>query len=283
MQIIDGKKIANRELEKIKEELAVLQTKNNKKPGLAIILVGENPASLVYVNKKIQTALAIGFHAALFKFSFNTKESEIIKKIYDLNQDLDYSGIIVQLPLPNHFDKFRVLDSVSKEKDVDGFSVNSQGMIFEGRTGFVPATALGILDLIESTNTEIDGKNCVVIGRSLIVGQPIAKILQDRNATVTVCHSHTKNLEFYTKNADILVVAVGIPNFVKGSMVKKDAAVIDVGINKLDNKIVGDIEFDSVKRKASYLTPVPGGVGPMTIVSLLKNTLKAFKNNNKLG
>lgn len=282
MQIIDGKKIADRELQKIKEQLAVLQTKINKKPGLAIILVGENPASLVYVNKKIQTALAIGFHAALFKFSLNTKESEIIKKICELNQDSEYSGIIVQLPLPKHFDKFSVLDAVSKEKDVDGFSVNSQGMLFEGRTGFVPATALGILDLIESTNTEIDGKNCVVVGRSLIVGQPVAKILQDRNATVTVCHSHTKNLEFYTKNADILVVAVGIPNFVKGSMVKKDAVVIDVGINKLDNKIVGDVEFESVKGKASYLTPVPGGVGPMTIVSLLKNTLKAFKNINKL-
>lgn len=283
MQIIDGKKIADRELQKIKEELAVLQTKTNKKPGLAIILVGENPSSLVYVNKKIQTALAVGFRAVLFKFSLNTKESEIIKKIYELNQDPEYSGIIVQLPLPKHFDKFRVLDSVSKEKDVDGFSVNSQGMLFEGRTGFVPATALGILDLIESTKTEIDGKNCVIIGRSLIVGQPVAKIMQDRNATVTVCHSHTKNLEFYTKNADILVVAVGIPNFVKGSMVKKNAVVIDVGINKLDNKIVGDVEFESVKVKASFLTPVPGGVGPMTIVSLLKNTLKAFKNNNKLG
>ena len=251
-------------------------------PGLAIVLVGLDPASKIYVNKKIKTATDLGFQATLFSFSETEPESKVITQIQKLNKDHLYSGIIVQLPLPKGFDKFAILDAVAKEKDVDGFGLVSQGLLFEGRAGFLPATARGALELIESTDTEIKGKNCVVVGRSLIVGQPVAKILQDRNATVTVCHSHTKNLEFFTRNADILIVGVGIPNFIKGSMVKPNSVVIDVGINKVDGKIVGDVEFRSVAKVASHLTPVPGGVGPLTVVSLLKNTLDAFKKINKL-
>ena len=282
MQIIDGIKIANEIKQQLKSEVEQLKKQTNLVPGLAIVLVGEDPASEIYVQKKIKTAKELGFLATLFSFSETEPESKVIAQIQKLNQDPRYSGIIVQLPLPKGFDKFKILDAVAKEKDVDGFGLISQGLLFEGRAGFLPATARGILELIENTGTEIKGKNCVVVGRSLIVGQPVAKILQDKNATVTVCHSHTKNLEFFTKNADILVVAVGIPNFIKGNMVKKSSVVIDVGINKVDGKIVGDVDFSSVAKVADHLTPVPGGVGPLTVVSLLKNTLDAFKKINKL-
>ncbi len=282
MQIIDGIKISEQIKQQLKQEVKQIKEQTNLVPGLAIVLVGSDPASKIYVNKKIKTATDLGFQATLFSFSETEPESKVITQIQKLNKDPLYSGIIVQLPLPKGFGKFAILDSVAKEKDVDGFGLVSQGLLFEGRAGFLPATARGVLELIESTDTKIKGKNCVVVGRSLIVGQPVAKTLQDRNATVTVCHSHTKNLEFFTRNADILVVAVGIPNFIKGSMVKVNSLVIDVGINKVDGKIVGDVEFSSVAKVASHLTPVPGGVGPLTVVSLLKNTLDAFKKINKL-
>lgn len=282
MQIIDGIKISEQIKLQLKSEVTQLKQQTNYVPGLAIVLVGADPASRIYVDKKIKTATDLGFVATLFSFSETESESKIIAQIQKLNQDPKYSGIIVQLPLPKGLDKFTILDAVAKEKDVDGFGLFSQGLLFEGRAGFLPATARGVLELIESTGTEIKGKNCVVVGRSLIVGQPVAKILQDKNATVTVCHSHTKNLEFFTKNADILVVAVGIPNFIKGSMVKVGSVVIDVGINKVDGKIVGDVDFSSVAKVANHLTPVPGGVGPLTVVSLLKNTADAFKKINKL-
>ncbi len=281
MQIIDGIKISEQIKQQLKQEVKQIKEQTNLVPGLAIVLVGSNPASKIYVNKKIKTAADLGFQATLFSFSETEPENKVITQIQKLNKDPLYSGIIVQLPLPKDFDKFAILDTVAKEKDVDGFGLVSQGLLFEGRTGFLPATARGVLELIESTDTEIKGKNCVVIGRSLIVGQPVAKILQDRNATVTVCHSHTKNLEFFTRNADILIVGVGIPNFIKGSMVKANSVVIDVGINKVDGKIVGDVEFSSVAKVASHLTPVPGGAGPLTVVSLLKNTLDAFKKNKQ--
>lgn len=282
MQIIDGIKIANEIKQQLKSEVEQLKKQTNLVPGLAIVLVGADLASEIYVQKKIKTAEELGFLATLFSFSETELESKVIAQIQKLNQDPRYSGIIVQLPLPMHYDKFTLLDSVVKEKDVDGFGLLSQGLLFEGRAGFLPATARGILELIESTGAEIKGKNCVVVGRSLIVGQPVSKILQDKNATVTVCHSHTKNLEFFTKNADILIVAVGIPSFIKGDMVKAGAVVIDVGINKVNGKIVGDVDFSSVTKVASHLTPVPGGVGPLTVVSLLKNTLDAFKKINIL-
>ncbi len=282
MQIIDGIKIAEQFKLQLKSEVKQLKQQTNLVPGLAIVLVGQDPASKIYVDKKIKTASSLGFRASLFSFSETEPENKVIAQIEKLNQDPLYSGIIVQLPLPKGFDKFKILDTVAKEKDVDGFSLVSQGLLFEGRAGFLPATAIGVIELIESTGIEIKGKNCTVVGRSLIVGQPVAKILQDKNATVTVCHSHTKNLEFFTKNADILIVAVGIPNFIKGSMAKSGSVVIDVGINKVDGKIVGDVEFSSVAKVASHLTPVPGGVGPLTVVSLLKNTLDAFKKINKL-
>lgn len=282
MQIIDGIKISEQIKLQLRSEVKKLKQQTNLVPGLAIVMVGADPASKIYVDKKIKTATDLGFVATLFSFSETESESKIIAQIQKLNQNLKYSGIIVQLPLPKGLDKFTILDAVAKEKDVDGFGLVSQGLLFEGRAGFLPATARGVLELIESTGTEIKGKNCVVVGRSLIVGQPAAKILQDKNATVTVCHSHTKNLEFFIKNADILVVAVGIPNFIKGSMVKVGSVVIDVGINKVDGKIVGDVDFSSVAKVANHLTPVPGGVGPLTVVSLLKNTLDAFKKINKL-
>ncbi len=282
MQIIDGIKIANEIKQQLKSELEQLKKQTNLAPGLAIVLVGADPASEIYVQKKIKTATELGFEATLFSFSETEPESKVIAQIQRLNQDPKYSGIIVQLPLPKHYNKFTILDSVTKEKDVDGFGLASQGLLFEGRAEFLPATARGVLELIESTGTEIKGKNCVVVGRSLIVGQPVAKILQDKNATVTVCHSHTKNLEFFTKNADILVVAVGIPNFIKGNMVKEGSLVIDVGINRVNGKIVGDVDFSSVAKVAAHITPVPGGVGPLTVVSLLKNTLDAFKKINNL-
>jgi len=280
-KIIDGKKISKTILLKVQKEVVTL-SKKKIVPGLAIIQVGENPASNIYVRKKLKTAKKLGFNALHIKLTEKVSFKKIKSKIRSLNQNKKINGMIVQMPLPKHLDPWEVMALIDFEKDVDGFSFQNQGRLFAGTPLFVPATPKGIITLIKSTKRAIKGKNCVVIGRSNIVGKPVSQLLLGENATVTVCHSKTKNLKFHTKNADILIAAVGKPKFVKASMVKKGAIVIDVGINKIGEKLFGDVDFEKIKKIASFITPVPGGVGPMTIASLLENTVTACKRQHNV-
>lgn len=278
-KIIDGKKVSEALLEKIGKEVAALKNRGIV-PGLAIVQVGENPASSLYVKLKLKKAGELGFNARHEKLEKSVSFLELKKTISALNSDASVSGMIVQLPLPKHLDSGEVMALIDPKKDVDGFSFFNQGKLFAGTPSFVPATPKGIMVLLESTGKKIEGKNAVVIGRSNIVGKPVSQLLLSKNATVTVCHSKTTNLSNFTKKADVLVAAVGKPKFVKASMVKKGAIVIDVGTTKVGEKLFGDVDFEKVKKIASFITPVPGGVGPMTIVSLLENTLGACKEQH---
>jgi len=275
-KLIDGKKIAKKILEKAKKEVALLKEKNVP-VGLAIVQAGQNPASSIYIAKKLDAAEEIGMKTEWVKLSEKVSFEEISQKINELNNNEQISGIIVQLPLPKHLKQIDVLSLVDPKKDVDGFHPANQGRLFAGEPVFVPATVKGIIKLIESTKTKIAGKHAVVIGRSVIVGKPVASMLLNADATVTMCHSRTKNLASHTKQADILVVAVGKMRLVKKNMVKKGAIVIDVGINKVKGKISGDVDFENVKKIAGFITPVPGGVGPMTVACLIENTIEAVK------
>ncbi|MBI2650920.1 bifunctional methylenetetrahydrofolate dehydrogenase/methenyltetrahydrofolate cyclohydrolase FolD [Candidatus Woesearchaeota archaeon] len=270
-KIIDGKKIASSFLENIKKRVKEIK----ESPGLAIVLVGNNPASEIYVNFKEKTCKEVGFYCERYNLDEGIKQSELLNLIDKLNQNKKIHGIIVQLPLPKHINEHLVIDSILPHKDADGFTPLSLGNLVNDNNMLLPATARACIELIKSTGQNIEGKNAVVVGRSKIVGKPTALLLLQENATVTLCHSKTKNLEEHTKNADILVVACGKPRFIKKGMVGKNAIVIDVGINRVMGKVVGDVDFESVKEIASYITPVPGGVGPMTIAMLLDNTLKA--------
>lgn len=276
-RITDGKKIAQKSLLWAKKEVA--QLKEKKIPvGLAIVQVGENPASSIYVAKKLDAAKEIGMKTKWAKLSENVSFEEILQKITELNNDSEISGIIVQLPLPKHLNQIDVLSLVDPKKDVDGFHPQNQGMLFAGNPVFVPATVKGIMKLIQSTGTKITGKNAVVVGRSVIVGKPVAAMLVNADATVTTCHSKTKNLAWHTKQADILVVAAGKPRLIKKNMVKKGAVVIDVGTTKVRGKLCGDVDFENAKKNAGFITPVPGGVGPMTVACLIENTVQAAKS-----
>lgn len=281
MQLIDGKAISAKVKEEVKNEAAQL-TEKGVVPCLAVILVGDDKASQTYVNSKEKACKACGIRSLKYTLEANTSESALIDLIQSLNENDEVDGILVQLPLPKHIDENKILEKISCEKDVDGFHAVNVGRLVSGLDGFVPCTPCGIMRLFKEYGIEVSGKNAVVIGRSNIVGKPMANLLLNANATVTVTHSKTQNLAKITKDADIIVVAIGKPNFLKADMVKNGAVVIDVGINRLENnKLVGDVDFENVANKCSFITPVPGGVGPMTIAMLLKNTIKSAKNRLK--
>jgi len=277
--LIRGKELSEKIVDKIAEEV-----KNyDKKPGLTVIIVGENPASKVYVNKKKKTAEKAGFNSDIIELPESVSQQELEKYIDNLNNDGAVDGILVQLPLPGHINAYDIIEKIKPEKDVDGFHPINVGRLVIGLNPYaISCTPFGIIKLLEKNNIEIEGKNAVIIGRSNIVGKPLASLLLNRNATVTVCHSRTKNLAEICRQADILVAAVGRPKFVKADWVKDGATVIDVGINRTDEgKLIGDVDFEEVSQKTEYITPVPGGVGPMTIAMLLSNTLELFKVHNK--
>ena len=277
MTILDGKMVAA----KVKEDVLQSVSRLSQTPGLAVVLVGENPASKVYVNSKEKDCAECGIKSFGYRLPEDTREEELLELIQTLNNNPEIDGILVQLPLPAHIDEKAVINAISPDKDVDAFHPVNVGKIMIGEYAFLPCTPAGVMRLIESTGTDITGKQCVVIGRSNIVGKPQAMLLLQKNGTVTICHSKTKNLKEICLGADILVVAIGRANFVTGDMVKEGAVVIDVGMNRLDNgKLCGDVEFESAEKKASFITPVPGGVGPMTIAMLMKNTLTAAKQQN---
>ena len=282
-KIIDGKKISADIRSEIKAECESFRNEHGYAPGLAVIIVGEDPASQVYVRNKKRACEEVGFISESYDLPFDTKEDELIALIKRLNQEKHIHGILVQLPLPKHIDEKKVLLTITPEKDVDAFHPVNVGKIMIGDYSFLPCTPAGVMELIKRSGVEISGKRCVVIGRSNIVGKPMAMLLLHANGTVTVCHSKTENLAEICRDADILVASIGKPNFVTADMVKEGAVVIDVGINRLpDGKLCGDVDYLEVERKASYITPVPGGVGPMTITMLLKNTLTGAKEQGKI-
>lgn len=279
-RIIDGKVISASVKERVKAEVEVLKQKGIT-TGLAVIIVGEDPASKVYVANKKKACDALGIISEEYALPENTTQEELLQLINELNNKKSINGILCQLPLPKHLDEAVVINSILPEKDVDAFHPHNVGRIMLGDYDFVPCTPAGIMEMLEYEGVDITGKNCVVIGRSNIVGKPMGMLLLHKNGTVTICHSKTKNLKEVCANADILVAAVGRPNFVTADMVKEGAVVIDVGINRVDNKLIGDVDFESVKEKCSAITPVPGGVGPMTIAMLMQNTLTAAKKQNQ--
>ncbi len=278
MGIIDGKRVASQIKENIVAEVRSLKQKTGKTPGLAVVLVGDDHASAVYVRTKNKTCKNLGFQSFENILPANTSESTLLGLIDELNKDERVSGILVQLPLPSHISSYKILEAINPQKDVDGFHLENIGRLVTGNATFKPCTPEGIIQLLDHYKVDIEGKNAVVLGRSNIVGKPISLLLLERNATVTICHSRTKNLSAITKSADILIAAIGKPNFVTDDMVKDDVVIIDVGINRVNDKLIGDVDYQSVSKKASLITPVPGGVGPMTIAVLMANTLQAFKN-----
>ncbi|MCK4648514.1 bifunctional methylenetetrahydrofolate dehydrogenase/methenyltetrahydrofolate cyclohydrolase FolD [bacterium] len=275
--ILDGKKIAQEIQEELSLKLEELKGKGVT-PGLGVIRVGEDPSSLIYVRNKKRKAEEVGIHFEEHTLQENTSQDELIELIARLNSDSRIGGIVLQLPLPDHLDEKRILEKISPDKDVDGFHPLNMGRLLKGKPSFIPATPRGIVELLDRYKIPLEGKRAVVIGRSDIVGKPLAFLLLARNATVTICHSKTKDLSLITRKGDILVAALGKPGFIKEDMVKEGSVIIDVGINRVDNKIVGDVDFEKVKEKISYITPVPGGVGPMTIIMLLKNVLDAAES-----
>ena len=277
-QLINGKEISAEVKAEVAKETAELKESKGLSVGLAVVIVGNDPASRVYVNNKKKACEAVGFQSYEYALDENTTQEQLLDLVNVLNRDDRVNGILVQLPLPKHIDEKAVINAISPDKDVDAFHPINVGKIMIGEYSFLPCTPAGVMRLIESTGTDITGKQCVVIGRSNIVGKPQAMLLLQKNGTVTICHSKTKNLKEICLGADILVVAIGRANFVTGDMIKEGAVVIDVGMNRLENgKLCGDVEFESAEKKASFITPVPGGVGPMTIAMLMKNTLTAAK------
>jgi methylenetetrahydrofolate dehydrogenase (NADP+)/methenyltetrahydrofolate cyclohydrolase len=281
-KLIDGKAVSAKIRANITRDTAEFEKKYHVKPGLAVIIVGDDPASAVYVRNKEKACGEVGFASWVYRLSENTEQAELDALIDKLNADKAVHGILCQLPLPKHLDEGRVIDRISPDKDVDAFHPVNVGHIMLGDYQFLPCTPAGVMALLDESGVEISGKNCVVIGRSNIVGKPQAMLLLQRNATVTVCHSRTKDLASHTRNADVIVVAVGRAKFLTEDMVSEGAVVIDVGINRDENgKLCGDVDFDAVEKKASLITPVPGGVGPMTITMLMRNTLRAAENAMK--
>ena len=280
MILIDGKKEAASIRLKLKEEVIELKKKFNSVPSLTVILIGEFAPSQIYVRNKEKSAKEVGLNSNVIRYPKDVDENTILKKINDLNEDKSVSGILVQLPLPKHIDKKKVIDSISPSKDVDGFHPMNVGNLSSGYDSLVPCTPLGCYLLLKKIEPNLNGKKALIIGRSNLNGKPMAQLLLKENCTVTITHSKTKNLKSECLLADIIIAAVGIPELVKGDWVKKDSIIIDVGINKVEKGIVGDVDFDQVSKKAKALTPVPGGVGPMTIACLIKNTIDCFKKIN---
>ena len=276
--IIDGKREAAVLKDEIKNEIESIKLKTNKVPGLTVILIGDFEPSQIYVRNKEKSSKEVGINSEVVRYSKDVMEEEVLKKIELLNNDNNVSGILVQLPLPTQINKEKIINSIDPKKDVDGFHPINVGNLSSGYKATVPCTPLGCLLLIKKIEPNLSGKHAVIIGRSNLNGKPMAQLLLNENCTVTIVHSKTKDLKAECLKADILVAAVGVANLVKGDWVKKNSIVIDVGINKVGDKIIGDVEFDTVKEKARAITPVPGGVGPMTIACLLKNTLECFKD-----
>ena len=274
-KLLMGKEVSARIKAELKTEVENLK-KEGINPGLAVIIVGEDPASQVYVRNKERACEECGIYSEKYALPAETTQEELLKLIDELNNKSSISGILVQLPVPKHIDEKTIINAIAPNKDVDAFHPVNVGKIMVGNYDFVPCTPAGVMELIKESGIDVSGKECVIVGRSNIVGKPQAMLLLHQNGTVTICHSKTKNLAEKTKNADILIAAVGIPNFIKGDIIKEGAVVIDVGINRLENKkLCGDVEFESAEKVAGAITPVPGGVGPMTIAMLMKNTVKA--------
>lgn len=282
-ELIDGKKISQEIKNEIKAEVIKIKEKTRKTPGLAVILVGNDPASSVYVGSKEKSCVEMGFYSEKYVLEENVTEEELLKLVTTLNNKEEINGILVQLPLPKHIDAQKVLDLIVPEKDVDGFHpVNAGKLAVGAKDAFYPCTPYGVIEMMKRSNVDIAGKEAVIIGRSNIVGKPAAMLLLQENATVTIVHSRTKDLVNVVKRADIIVAAIGKPKFITKDMVKDGAVVIDVGINRVDGKLCGDVDFENVKEVSSKITPVPGGVGPMTIAMLMKNTLISFKRKNNI-
>lgn len=280
MILIDGKKIADEYRRKLKDEIQELPSV----PGFAAIRIGKDAASAIYVRLKHKMCDELGINFVEHHLPETVTQNELIELIEKLNKDDSINGILLQSPIPYHLNILEAFKAIAPEKDVDGFSPINVGRLAQGQECFAACTPLGIMTLLKEYNIDVEGKHCVVVGRSNIVGRPMAQLLLNANATVTICHSHTKNLSEITKTADVLVVAIGNPKFITADMVKEGAVVVDVGINRMSDtkKIIGDVDFENVKDKCSYITPVPGGVGPMTIITLMSNVLKAYKmQNNK--
>jgi len=275
--IIDGKKTAAELREELKKKVAELKSTYNAVPGLTVILVGEDPASKIYVKNKEKFAKEVGLNSEVIRYPADTEEKVVLNKIKELNEDKKISGILVQLPLPKHIDKRKVIETILPGKDVDGFHPMNVGNLSSGYDSSIPCTPLGCSLLLKKAEKNLSGKHAVVIGRSNLNGKPMTQLLLKENCTVTITHSKTKDLKAECLRADIIIAAVGIPKLVKGDWIKKDTIVIDVGINKTDSGIVGDVDFDEVSKVAKAITPVPGGVGPMTIACLLSNTVECFK------
>ena len=276
--ILDGKSLSQKIREEIRKEVESFTSKGFRPPSLAVVLVGDDPASKVYVNNKRKACEKVGIKSLFYHLPENTEEERLLGLIYELNTNEEVDGILVQLPLPKHIDQTKVILSINPEKDVDGFHPENMGkLVGQIEDGFIPCTPLGIDILLKHYGIEVQGKDVVIVGAGFIVGRPLSLLMLWRNATVTVCHIYTKDLKKHTLQADILISATGVPHLIKEDMVKEGAVVVDVGISKVNGKIVGDVDFEKVKEKASAITPVPGGVGPMTVTALLLNTLKAYK------
>ncbi len=293
MKLIDGKKISEDIKREIAKEVVKLVDANQRTPHLAAVIVGNDPASLTYVTSKEKACHSVGMTSSVYNLPETTKEKDLLEMVNFINNDPDVDGFIVQLPLPPHIDEQRIIEAIKPEKDVDGFHPVNVGKMVLGLDCLLSATPNGIMQLLQRYNIPTEGKHCVVLGRSNIVGTPMSILMGRKtnpgNSTVTLCHSRTENLEQICQQADILIVAIGKPNFVTENMVKKDAVVIDVGIHRIEDstkisgfRLIGDVDFERVSPKASYITPVPGGVGPMTIAALLMNTLKAFNSNKSV-
>jgi methylenetetrahydrofolate dehydrogenase (NADP+)/methenyltetrahydrofolate cyclohydrolase len=272
-RIINGKKIAEDIYTELKEEVKNLEDK----PGLAVVLVGDDPASLVYVRNKERICKRLGLNYRLMRFPQSADKNEILSTIESLNSDKEINGIIVQIPLPEHLDPFEVVSAIDPLKDVDGLHPDNLGRLLSGKPRIIPCTPLGVIELLKRENIDIRGKNAVIVGRSNLVGKPLFHLLLSLDATVTVCHSKTRDLKEETSRADILVCAVGVPKLISADMVKEGATVIDVGINRIGDRLVGDVDFENIMGIASAITPVPGGVGPMTVAMLMKNVITAYK------
>ena len=276
--ILDGKALSAVVKDEVRSEVAELEIEFGRKPCLCVIIVGENPASQVYVRNKVKAAAYTGMESLLIELPASVSEEELLRKIAELNSDDSVDGILVQLPLPKHIDEEKVIDAIAPEKDVDGFHPSNVAGLWLGKDCIVPCTPAGVMRLLDSTGIDLCGKTAVVVGRSNIVGKPVAKLLLDRNATVVIAHSRTADLGAVTRQADVLVVAVGRAGLISGDMLKPGAVIIDVGMNRnAEGKLCGDVDFASCSEKASWITPVPGGVGPMTIAMLMKNTIRCFR------
>lgn len=275
--LLNGKSLAEKIREELKSEVTKLSVQGIK-PGISVLLIGDNPASQIYVRNKKKAAEEVGIISNVYNLEKNVSEQDVLRLLDELNRDSSVHGILIQLPLPPHLNEEKLLFQIDPRKDVDGFHPENMGLLLKGRPRFEPCTPLGVIRILEHYNIKIEGRDAVVVGRSNIVGKPVAIMLMRRNATVTICHTRTHNLNEKTSRADILVVAAGKPKAIRGEWVKEGAVVIDVGINRLDDgKLCGDVDFNSALKRAQYITPVPGGVGPMTIAMLLSNTVRAAK------